>query len=238
MCNTACLRFGEKLLSREEIAGKRVIEVGAYDVNGSLRSYIESFGPAEYVGVDIEQGYGVDVVCTAEDLLQRFGKGRFDVVVSTELLEHVRDWRTVISNMKNLCAPGGVILITTRSKGYPYHGWPYDFWRFETGDMERIFDDCEVQGIESDPIEPGVFVKAKKSAAFTERSLSDIAVYSVVTDGPVTDIPEDVLKSFLERRADEYRLLERQTARMIVRKKVRDWYWKAKKRLAGAGASA
>lgn len=74
MCNATCLIFGIRNLTSEEIIGKRIIEIGSYDVNGSLRSIIESRDPAEYIGVDIQKGRGVDVVCNAEDIINKFGK--------------------------------------------------------------------------------------------------------------------------------------------------------------------
>lgn len=68
-----------------------MIEVGSLNVNGSLRPLLGSFKPNLYVGTDIVKGPGVDVVCKAEDLLRTFPKSSFDVLISTELMEHVRD---------------------------------------------------------------------------------------------------------------------------------------------------
>ena len=75
MCNADCLRFGTKALAREHVAGQAVLEVGALDVNGSLRGFIESMDPASYTGVDISSGPGVDVVCDASRLLEKFNEG-------------------------------------------------------------------------------------------------------------------------------------------------------------------
>lgn len=94
MCNVNYIVFGAINLNEEEIEGKNIIEVGSYDINGSLRPIVESWKTAKYVGVDIEKGPGVDIVCNAEELLDKFEKNRFDIVLSTELLEHVKDWRT------------------------------------------------------------------------------------------------------------------------------------------------
>ncbi len=150
MCHVSCIVFGAKYLSKDEVKGKKVLEVGSYDVNGSLRPIIESWEPAEYIGVDIEEGPGVDVICNADNIVEHFGKETFDIVISTELLEHVWDWRRVISNIKNICKSNGIILITTRSYGFPYHAYPYDFWRYELEDMKNIFSDCELMVLEND----------------------------------------------------------------------------------------
>jgi SAM-dependent methyltransferase len=128
----------------------------------SLRTVIESLGPKSYTGTDIFPGPGVDEICPAEKLRMRFGAGEFDLVISTETLEHVRDWRAVIANLKQVLKPGGILLITTRSKGFPYHGWPHDYWRYELEDMKAIFGEMEIRVLEPDLEFPGVFLKAVK----------------------------------------------------------------------------
>jgi len=196
MCNVTGILFGAINLSKDEIKGKKVLEVGSYDMSGSLRSYVESLKPSEYIGIDIEEGPCVDVVCKAEDVLEKFGKESFDVVISTELLEHVKDWRKVISNLKNVCKPDGIILLTTRSYGFNYHAFPYDYWRYELADMKEIFSDFEVSRLEKDVKEPGIFVKAKKPVDFKQNDLSDYELYSIVSDKRVKEIKNDDFNSF------------------------------------------
>ena len=133
------MEFGKKVLQEEDICGQRVIEVGSLDVNGSLRPMVESFSPREYIGVDMQMGRGVDQICDAAHLLNRFGSNRFDVVISTELLEHVINWQKVVHNLKQILKPGGLLLLTTRSRGFQYHGYPFDFWRYELSDIKFIF---------------------------------------------------------------------------------------------------
>jgi SAM-dependent methyltransferase len=183
MCNRACLAYGEQQIADTDVRDRRVIEVGARNVNGSLRGFVEGLGPARYVGVDIEEGPGVDEVVNAEDLVDRFGAESFDVVLCTEVLEHVRDWRRVISNLKRLVAPGGLLLITTRSIGFPYHAFPWDFWRYENDDMRAIFSDFTVENVESDPTAPGVFMTARRGAQLEEKDVSGYELYSMVRRG-------------------------------------------------------
>lgn len=176
-------------LSGEAVAGKRVLEIGSLDVNGSVRPFVELLKPAEYVGVDIVSGPGVDIVCDVKDIAGRFGQNGFDVVLSTEMLEHIRDWRGAVHAMKTVCKPGGVIIITTRSPGYPYHGHPFDFWRFEEKDLENIFKDCDIERTGSEPC-MGVFIKVRKPGRFVELDLAGYQLYSMAHNKRVVEVKE------------------------------------------------
>ncbi|UCD83292.1 MAG: methyltransferase domain-containing protein [Deltaproteobacteria bacterium] len=182
MCNKACIDFGRTYLKEEDVKGKSVIEVGSFDLNGSLRPIVEAFHPISYIGVDLQMGPGVDQICDAHDILDRFGYGTFDLLISTELLEHVRDWRKVISNFKHILKTNGVLIITTRSKGFYYHDYPTDFWRYEISDMQTIFSDFIIEVTEKDPIEPGIFIKARKPNPFTENEITNYQLYSILKD--------------------------------------------------------
>lgn len=197
MCSPACIEFVRANLEPKEVTGQRVLEVGAYDVNGSVRPIIERLGPARYVGVDIQPGPGVDEICEASQLVERFGAYTFDVVISTEMLEHVRDWRASVANMKRVLRPGGVLVLTTRSEGFGYHAFPHDFWRFSTNDMRIIFGDCSIRAVESDPLEPGVFVKAGMPlTAYVPHDLASYALYSMVLRRRALDVSDEQIAAF------------------------------------------
>ncbi len=179
--HVSVLDFFMRSVDCGEFAGRRVLEVGSRFVNGSVRPLIERFcRPREYVGIDIEAGKYVDVVLPAERLVEYFGPESFDVVISTEVLEHVFDWRTVVNNMKAVLKPGGFIYITTRSRGFPYHAYPHDYWRYEIEDMEKIFGDFEIIALEKDWEAPGVFLKTRKPTNWSPNDLSQIELYSMV----------------------------------------------------------
>ena len=190
MCNIAAIEFFIDNIKPEEFNGRRVLEVGSKYLNGSVRPLIENFcSTREYVGVDIEAGKFVDVILPAEKLVEYFGPESFDVVISTELLEHVQNWRLVINNMKSVLKRGGYIYITTRSYGFPYHAYPYDFWMYEIEDMKKIFSDFEIIKLINDHEAPGIFLKAKKTSnAFID--LSNIALYSMILGRRTTLIPK------------------------------------------------
>jgi SAM-dependent methyltransferase len=223
--NTYALLFGTTVLTPEEVTGKRVLEVGARSVEGSVAPVLKRWAaPREYIGVDIEKGTGVDVLCGAEEILDRFGAESFDLVISTEMIEHVRDWRAVIHNMKQVCKRGGIILVTTRSKGFKYHAFPHDYWRYEPDDLRRIFSDCEVLALETDAESPGVFLKARKPATFAENDLSGVRLYSILTGKRKEAFEERDLKHFFHRRTrirQGSKALEKKTLGMLYRAQER-----------------
>lgn len=195
MCDIDCISFAARQIHPREVKGCRILEVGSCDINGSVRRFLESWEPKEYVGVDIIAGPGVDVVCTADNIVSKFGENSFDIVISTEMLEHVRNWRAAVSNIKRVCKIDGIILITTRSFGMPYHSWPYDFWRYEKEDIEEIFADFDVLALERDTCDPGILLKARKPNEFQEKDLSKYHLYNIVAGRRCIDLSPDDLKT-------------------------------------------
>jgi len=180
MCHESCLDFVKQVLKKEDIEGRSVLEIGSLNVNGSARHYIESLKPSKYLGVDIAAGQGVDEICSIYDIVDRYRSESFDVVISTEVMEHVKNWQKAISNMKQVVRKEGTILLTTRSAGFAYHGWPYDFWRYELSDISTIFSDFDIQFLENDSLMPGILMKAIKPKKYKELNLSDFKLYSIV----------------------------------------------------------
>jgi|GEM_PF-719672 predicted O-methyltransferase YrrM len=190
MCNHTGIAFVKNNLKLEEVFGKNIIESGSRDVNGSVRPDVELLNPGLYIGTDLVSGHRVDRVCDATDLVNVFGEASFDILISTEALEHVKNWHKVISNFKRIIKPGGLVLITTRSIGFLYHEYPSDHWRYELEDMQNIFSDFEILVLEKDTESPGIFVKARKPKNFVEKNLRDYELYSIVEQRRMKRITE------------------------------------------------
>jgi SAM-dependent methyltransferase len=218
MCTPTCISFGTRMLTRELVAGRDVIEVGALDVNGSLRSHVEALKPATYLGVDMQPGPGVDEVANAAQLVSRYGGESFDLVITTEMLEHTRNWPEIVSNLKGVLRPGGHLLVTTRSPGFPYHAYPYDFWRYEPDDMRVIFGDLNIVTIESDSASPGVFMLARRPEAFEERA-APISLFSIITGHRSRSVSDLQVQVFTLRQWIRLRMPKRRP-RFRVRRRL------------------
>jgi len=88
--------------------GCRVVEFGSRDINGTPRQWFRQ--PAEYVGIDFHGGKGVDVVGVAHEWEPEAAE--YDVVVSTEMLEHDPFWKETLTHAASLLASGGVLVFT------------------------------------------------------------------------------------------------------------------------------
>lgn len=97
--------------------GLKVLEIGSYSVNGSVRPM---FAGSDYTGVDLTPGEGVDLVASGDSDL--FPDGTFDLTLSCECFEHNPKWVATFRNMHRMTRPGGIVLITCASRGRLEHG--------------------------------------------------------------------------------------------------------------------
>lgn len=141
------------------LAGRSTLEVGSLDVNGSVRGLFAG----AYVGLDMRDGPGVDIVGTADAL--PFGDATFDVVISTEMLEHDPAPWLSLAEMGRVLQPGGHLLLTTRGNGFGLHREPHDFWRFMPDAMPRLAElaSCTPVALATDPEVPGIFIHAVRA---------------------------------------------------------------------------
>jgi SAM-dependent methyltransferase len=227
MCIQSCIDFTKDALNHADVNGKAVLEVGAFDVNGTVRGLVDGMEPMTYLGVDIEGGPGVDEICDVGDLVARYGSGSFDVVITTEMLEHVRDWRSAIENLKGVVRPGGTLIATTRSPGFKYHGYPADYWRYTKDDMEVLFTDFTIERLEDDPLAPGVFVKARRPLVATKAApeLADHMLYTVIGGHHVRDISDADEAAYLKktRLSRAVSASTQDLASRALPKPVKDW---------------
>lgn len=107
---------------------QKVLDIGCG--RAPFRALIKAQGAA-YFGFDVQQNEDgtVDFLGTLDGELPATLKGKqFEILLCTEVLEHVADWDRAFHNLAALCSPGGEILITCPNF-YPLHEEPHDYWR-------------------------------------------------------------------------------------------------------------
>lgn len=137
-----------------------ILEVGSYDVNGSVR---ELFDQTNYLGIDIVRGPGVDEVRSSHELWPRWLGSTFDLIISTEMLEHDRKPWESLNQMHAVLKDGGLLLVTARGNGFGEHN-PPDRFRFMEQGFHDIIEDAgfEVLEVTADPQVSGWFGVGRK----------------------------------------------------------------------------
>jgi SAM-dependent methyltransferase len=150
-----------------DVGHHHVLEVGSQDINGSFRHLFKETG--SYTGIDQQDGPGVDIVGDATDLA---GIGNlFDVVVSTELLEHCDRFWAAMEAMGGALRPGGWLLLTARGwtpegRAMFEHSYPHDYWRFGRQAVPLLVDmaGCDLIETEQDTQAPGFMALGRRRA--------------------------------------------------------------------------
>lgn len=95
----------------------KVLEVGSLDINGTVRIFFEN---ADYTGIDVGPGKGVDLVCHGQEY--RGPDNIFDTIISCECFEHNPYWVETFNNMFRVCKSGGLIIMSCATTGREEHG--------------------------------------------------------------------------------------------------------------------
>jgi SAM-dependent methyltransferase len=109
------------------------------DIGAQNGPYAEHF--PRRIGIDIRPGAGVSVIGDAQALGIR--DGAFEVVLCTEVLEHLPDPQRAVDEMFRVLEPGGELLLTTRFL-FPIHDAPRDYFRFTKYGLRHLLRRFEI----------------------------------------------------------------------------------------------
>lgn len=141
-----------QLMFVKSIAGQLagpVLEVGSRDY-GNTQNFRALFGGADYLGIDMQAGKGVDMVLDLTedfDAIDQCLEGRrFGTIICMSVLEHCRDPFRMAQSIERLLAEGGTLVV-----GAPFvwelHGFPDDYWRFTPSGISILFPNLDFSAI-------------------------------------------------------------------------------------------
>ncbi len=106
-----------KELHPSRFEGSYVLDIGSQDINGNNR-YL--FSECNYLGIDLNEGVNVDMIASGHNFKS---ENKFDIIISTECLEHDKYWALTLQNIcGNLLHKGGLFIMTCATTGRPEHG--------------------------------------------------------------------------------------------------------------------
>jgi SAM-dependent methyltransferase len=150
--------FGRKFVQRYATTpGVQILEIGAMNVNGSIRDFAPEIG--SWHGVDLEAGPGVDTVIEASQPLP-FDDNTFDCVIASSVFEHDPFFWVTIEEMARVVKPSGYVYINAPSNG-AVHRFPVDNYRFYPDAGKAIVDWLNFRGYQASLLES--FVGAQEN---------------------------------------------------------------------------
>ena len=138
-------RFVKIYVADHEVR-QRIADIGADDVNGCLRPLFPS-KLGVYVGYDLQAGPNVDVVLRDPYRWPEIPDGYYDVVVSSQTIEHVPKPWLWVREIARITRPGGLVYISTPNT-IGYHPYPIDCWRLWPDGMRAVMEDAGLSVLE------------------------------------------------------------------------------------------
>ncbi|MCO5111975.1 MAG: class I SAM-dependent methyltransferase [Burkholderiaceae bacterium] len=161
------------------------IDIGAQDVNGSLRSVCPPH--LQFIGVDFVQGRGVDVVLDDPYRLP-FEDASIDVVVSSSCFEHSElFWVLFLEIMRVLKTPG-LFYLNAPSNG-TFHRYPVDCWRFYPDSGKALITWAQRNGVDACVLES--YVSRQHGAVW-----SDFVAVFLKGSGHAGQFPDRITQVF------------------------------------------
>lgn len=126
--------------------GARVLDYGC-----STMHHRPLFPPGiEYLGADLP-GNALAHIILDDDGRVPAADASFDLLFSTQVLEHVEDPDLYLAECRRLLKPGGRLLLSTHGT-FIFHPCPHDYWRWTWMGLERAlqkagFEVDDMQGV-------------------------------------------------------------------------------------------
>jgi SAM-dependent methyltransferase len=123
--------------SLDAFLAKHASSARTLDIGGGSTGHEHSRFFPNRTTVDIDPARKPDVVADAHAL--PFNDASFELVLCTEVLEHLVNPPQAIAEMRRVLAPGGTLILTTRFV-YPLHDAPHDYFRFTHFGLEKLLE--------------------------------------------------------------------------------------------------
>jgi SAM-dependent methyltransferase len=143
----------------------RTLDIGAQ--NGPYAAFFPN-----RLALDIRPGRGVQVLGDAQALGLR--DSAFEVVLCTEVLEHLPEPQRAIDEVFRVLAPGGTLLLTTRFL-FPIHDAPHDYFRFTKYGLRHLLRRFEILELQEETDSVGTIAVLLQRLGMQARTVGPVA---------------------------------------------------------------
>tara|TARA_Y100000310_G_C20648814_1_gene798227 strand:+ start:1009 stop:1680 length:672 start_codon:yes stop_codon:yes gene_type:complete len=118
------------------------------DIGCGNDQYGELFPNRTTLDIEAREGVQVDIVADAHDLSQ-IEDGSFEVILCTEVLEHLHTPAQAISEFHRVLRPGGLLILSTRFI-FPIHDAPGDYYRYTKYGLQHLLQAFEIEELKAE----------------------------------------------------------------------------------------
>jgi SAM-dependent methyltransferase len=147
----------------------RTLDIGAQ--NGPYAAFFPN-----RIALDIRHGAGVKVIGDAQAL--GLTGECVDVVLCTEVLEHLPEPQRAIDEMFRVLRPGGTLLLTTRFL-FPIHDAPHDYYRFTKYGLRHLLRRYEILELQEETDSIGAIAVLLQRLGMQARTVGPAASRAV-----------------------------------------------------------
>src|SRR3982750_1096442 len=141
---------------------RRTLDIGAQ--NGPYAVHFP-----KRVALDLKPGVGVQIIGDAQMLAIR--DASFEVVLCTEVLEHLPEPQQAIDEIFRVLVPGGQLLLTTRFL-FPIHDAPHDYFRFTKYGLRHLLRAFEIIELQEETDSVGTLAVLLQRLGMQARTLN------------------------------------------------------------------
>lgn len=139
------LHLSDILLVLREWASEDEIDILDFGSGGSPYQFL--FPNSRYHRADIPGDVSLDYIISGQNTISAPDLS-YDIVLSTQVLEHVKHPHLYLNECKRLLRPGGLLLLTTHGF-FEEHGCPYDFHRWTAEGLKTAVRDAGLEAQEA-----------------------------------------------------------------------------------------
>ncbi len=114
-------------------------EVMAVDLGCGTLPYQPLFTPfvSRYLGADLPENPQAELSINATTGQVDIEGESADLIISTQVLEHVESPNAYLTEAHRICRPGGLLMLSTHGF-WPYHPDPTDYWRWTADGLTKL----------------------------------------------------------------------------------------------------
>lgn len=122
------------------LAKDKIIQLA--DFGCGTKPYLSLFDPKKikYSGIDLAWNPHAEVIIGTDSKVQA-SDNTFDVILSTQVLEHVDSPTGYMAEAHRLLKANGILVLTTHGT-WMYHPDPTDYWRWTSAGLQKVVTDA------------------------------------------------------------------------------------------------